>query len=747
MKKLVTFALMLGCVLSANFAYAQPANDNCATATSLTIAASQATCTATAATTLGATQSTAGYVCSGTWYQDDVWFSFTTGAIVPADGYTIKLTPGTTSTFGMALYKSCAVGALPFHCFSDGTGVRTEAIAKGMTANTTYYVRVWSGGHATNNSGTFDICVFINAPDPAVVIWEDDFSNGIGNWTLVSSPAGANWEWMPIATAGRGTFADSSLVSNSPSSVNGAVIFDSDYYDNSGIAAAPQMGELISPIIDCSNAPAVGLEFSQRFRQYQSTTTVSYSTDGGTTYTDIVVNGSTAVNASITAAEEKQVLFLNTAGGQSSVVIKFTIAADYYYWILDDIRLTSLPAVSDLSISDYAYPAQAYGTPISQAAANELSGFAIVASNVGATNVTGVKAYATVSDASNNFLFIDSVSVGTLNSGVDSVINFPNTFVPDQLAIGTYNIGYAISSDSSDFNSADNVQTTQFTITDSTFTNDSGISSGSRPGGNPDYLFGNMYKMAPNSSSDWRVHTAYFTAAKNAADGPLEGSQVTVYLVELADTIAADLSNLSDDPIFTNSGLTPVGLGSFTFPVGAANYDDFFVPIANVTTGASGVSLKPGASYFLLVEYAGSSNVIFAAIQRAEHGGFIAYNGTNWFTNYADANGVVTPTSAVARMAISLYTSTNAVELSNVSLNVFPNPASDYINLDIKFEEATDATVFITDMTGRLVKSQVLGTITQERATINVSDLAAGTYMVRLSTNEGFKVQRVVIAK
>lgn len=746
MKKLVTFSLILGCVLSANFAYAQaPANDDCANATSLTMAADEASCVATSATTLNGTQSSAGYVCSGSWFADDVWFSFTTGATVNANGYTLRLTAGPVMTsFGLALYTGCGATEVPFHCFSGGNAdVRMD----GLAANTTYYARVWSGGSPTTTSGTFDICIFGNAVDPAVVIWEDDFSAGMGNWTSVGTPTGADWTYMPTATAGRGLYADSSNVLNSWSAANGGVVYDSDFYDTGGSAGGagafpgPTVGELISPVIDCSGAAAVGLEFNQTYRQYQSTFTVSYSIDGGATYTDIALNEAAAVNSARTS--DRQVFFLGAAGGQDSVVIKFRMDADYYYWMLDDIRLTSLPAVSDLAVSDYDYPGDNYGTPITQASAQELN-FRLLASNSGSTDITGVMAYATVSDANNNFIFQDSVSVGILDSGVDSIITFPNTFVPDQLAVGSYSFGYAISSDSSDFNPADNIATGSFIITDSTFTNDAGATNASRPGNNPDYMLGNMYTMANNSSDSWEVYTAYFSAAKNAADGALEGSQVSVYLVELADTITSDLANLSDDALFVNSGLTVLGLGSYTFPIGAASYDDFYVPMSDFTTGANGVSLRSGATYFLLVEYAGSNNVIFAANEAIENRANTAIgydNGTaSWFTGFAGS-------IPVARMDIRLKTVSTKNVLSNASLSVFPNPASDYINLDIDFDEATDASVFITDVSGRLVKSQNLGTITKERATIDVSDLAAGTYMVRLSTNEGFKVQRVVITK
>lgn len=753
MRQLITFSLLFALVLSANVAFAQPANDDCANATALTIAASEAACSPTAATTIGATQSSAGLVCSGSWFADDVWFSFTTGATVPAHGVGIKLAgAGATPipTFGMSVYTDCGTSATPFQCFSNGDGTQFD-IQTFVDPNTTYYIRVWSGGSPTANAGTFEICVYERAPSTALVIWEDDFSDStLSNWTLSGTPAGANFEWMKPGNAGRGAYAAALTLIGSLSNNNGAVVYDSDFYDNggtqgafgSGLYPSPQVGEMTSGLIDCSAAQTVLLEFTQAYRNFQSTTTVSYSTDGGTTFNDIVINGAVATNAS-TPNNDLQQILLPGAGGSSNVVIKFRFDADYYYWMIDDVRLLSVPAVNDLSVSSSFYTPANYGTPVTQMPIDTF-GFSMTFNNEGSTDLSGVTAYAIVGTAAGVPLFVDSVVLGTIPSGTtDSFVVFPNNFVPN-LPVGTYQLAYAIFSDSADFSPADNQDVRLFEVTDSTFRKDAQVTGGVRPGGGPlDYLFGAQYRMAPNANDTWKATTAHFTCGMNAADGVLEGKMVTLYLLELADTIASDLSNFDvTEPFSTNSGLSTVGFATYTFPQGAVNYDIFSVELLDFNTFTAGVDLKADHSYFLMVEYAGASNPIFAGIETVPGQPNAILYSSQWFTGgFADRAPVV-------RMDIRLNsTSTNNVELTNATMEVFPNPATSFINIDVTFEEATEATVVITDVTGRLVRSEELGKVAQDRLTIDVSDLPAGTYVARLSTKDGIKTQRFVVAK
>ena len=202
MKQQFTAILILAFCLTATLAFAQPANDDCSNAIALTIYPDEASCVLTNATTVSATGSLdPSTVCSGTWFQDDVWFSFTTGAVVPNDGYTIQLTFGAVfTTAGMGIYKGCGANEIPFQCFSNGDGSVNSLTVKGLDPNTTYYVRVWSGGGATTNSGTFDICVFEASAPTDIIIWGDqsgegDFDGGLNNWTTTGSPVAGVWKW------------------------------------------------------------------------------------------------------------------------------------------------------------------------------------------------------------------------------------------------------------------------------------------------------------------------------------------------------------------------------------------------------------------------------------------------------------------------------------------------------------------------------------------------------------------------
>jgi hypothetical protein len=700
-RKSILSLLVFGFVSMSHLAFAQPANDDCSTAVALTIAANQAACTQTTGTTVGGTPSVAGYVCSGSWFNDDVWYSFTTGATVPADGYKIQITGGTTTTFGMALYKGCGTSEMPFHCFSNSDGTRLDAEIAGLTPNTTYYIRLWSGGSATGNAGTFSICMFNRSvPANGTVIWEDDFSNGLSNWTATGTPSMALWEWMPIATAGRGGFADSSVVISSLTSANGALIFDSNYYVDIGLPT-PQVGTLTSPIIDCSTAGTVGIEFHQAFRQYQSATTLSYSIDGGNTFNDIPLNTAVAINTAI-PTNDKQSLFLPFASGEDSVVIQFRFDADYYYWMLDDIKVISLPNIYDLEVTNAVYPPKSYATPISQLL-NDTLDFSLTVNNKGSIGLSGIRAYAEIQDASLNTIYIDSVSLGsyTLPQSFDTIVEFPNRFMLNTLGLGQYTIRYSVQSDSTDFDPSDNFNIKPLEVSDSTFSMTSAVTNASRPGGGGDYMLGNLYETAPNFIlGDYRANSVEFTCAKNAADGPLDGSNVTIYLIEVSANVNEDWTNFNaNNSLFANTDLSVVGLGSFTFPTGTANYDNFKTDLQSFSTGQNGVDLKPETRYLTMVEYNGSNNIIFAGLGNEIANtkiSSILYDN-QWFTGgFAGSDAVVdlnieyVSNVSVPATATFMTGAINADEGTNAGVTVSVNGFSSLIQttVDVKLNNA-----------------------------------------------------------
>ena len=77
-----------------------------------------------------------------------------------------------------------------------------------------------------------------------------------------------------------------------------------------------------------------------------------------------------------------------------------------------------------------------------------------------------------------------------------------------------------------------------------------------------------------------------------------------------------------------------------------------------------------------------------------------------------------------------------------LSINLFPNPATDVLNIELS--KATTATAVITDITGRVLMTVEINDLT---AQIKTSDLAEGSYWVTLKSDEGYSVQKFMVIK
>ena len=167
-------------IISYQFAaYAQPSNDQCSNAITLT---PNATCTYTAGTSNGATDNNeTGDCTNGT--KKAVWFQFVasqTTATVTVDGSSsYDAVIGANSNCGSTIRPT---GGTCTDLTGDG-GIETMNLS-GLTLGFTYYIQVhdWNGD-ATPTS-TFDICVVQIAPPPAPA---NDDPCGAISLTLVES--------------------------------------------------------------------------------------------------------------------------------------------------------------------------------------------------------------------------------------------------------------------------------------------------------------------------------------------------------------------------------------------------------------------------------------------------------------------------------------------------------------------------------------------------------------------------------
>ena len=94
----------------------------------------------------------------------------------------------------------------------------------------------------------------------------------------------------------------------------------------------------------------------------------------------------------------------------------------------------------------------------------------------------------------------------------------------------------------------------------------------------------------------------------------------------------------------------------------------------------------------------------------------------------------------MASLEVTNATGINTIE-NNRSFNVYPNPASDKLNIEV----SENAKVQVLDITGKVVMETAV--IANQIQTLEVNNLANGVYTVKVSNDKFVKMQKVVINK
>ena len=181
---------------------AAPANNICGGATALTVNAS---CTNTAGSTVGATQSAAGCVGAA---DDDVWYKF----IATNTTATITVNPSNSMDAVVQLYSGACISLSSIKCMDNALTNGNEVInGIGLVVGNTYFIRVFDYYNG-NGGGTFSICV--TGPPSSSTPTNDNPCNAIA---LPAVTADCNYSKFTTtgATATSGVPAPSSCVGGS----------------------------------------------------------------------------------------------------------------------------------------------------------------------------------------------------------------------------------------------------------------------------------------------------------------------------------------------------------------------------------------------------------------------------------------------------------------------------------------------------------------------------------------------------
>ncbi len=532
---------------------------------------------------------------------------------------------------------------------------------------------------------------------------------------------------------------------------NGFMVLNSDGAEQ---LATPHQSRLNSAAIDCSGKSEVYITFEHQIGVYDydaDDNAKLFVSNNGTTWTPYQlfegVTGSTTANR---FSDNPTLTFLDissVAANQSTVYLRWEWVGNYeYWWTLDKVELTNInPApANDLTVAGFFYPVSSYATPASQIAVDTF-GFSAYITNSGTALQNNVKVYAYVLeyDATSGQLIgvihTDSVSIPALADGVDSfLMDIPGQFVPD-LPVGLYAVAYEVVADAPDAITTDNFDGDFFEVTDLLFAKENGPQSASRPASGGDYAVGNYYRMGDYDETLDKFSALGATICY-AVDPPLTPGDVNVEvnLYRINDDVLEDFSNFEDD----GSSMTLIATGSLDAPDNAENYDLQDVEIYDFNTAEVGTTLEPNGRYILSAGYANESADAYQATNsNVNHPGIstILYIGGTWGGNYiGDPNPVV-------RMNLELTVSTDEKPLVETALTVSPNPTSDFVNLKVKFDEPTNATVTLANIDGRVIRTENRKGMLDETVTYQTKDLAAGTYLARIATAKGTRTLKFVV--
>jgi hypothetical protein len=559
--------------------------------------------------------------------------------------------------------------------------------------------------------------------------YSESFDSSLNGWTVVTTEGAVNWKWT---STGPGTTASTYPVpvlnSSTPS---GWAIIDDDF---DGVAGASTNSSIVSPVIDLSGAPVnLKVEFDQYFQEFQlDQTFVGVSTDGGTTWNETEIN----IGVGRDGRPNPELVDVNisawVAANPSNVQLRFRYQSTWDYgWQVDNIAIRELPA-NDMALVRAKNTAFDYENtefnfmdysvyPVSQLA--ELNPSTTLR-NKGFNAQTGVRSSLVVDGPGGNEVNVQT-NPATYAPGEETTLPSP-AYTPSG-ALGEYTMTYTVTQDQTDEVPSNNTVVNRFTVSQSVYAHDNGVVDNFQIQG-PDNLsegfeVGNYFVLQ---------QAAYLTAIQVAIheDTPVGGTVYgAIYFPSAAATEHPDLIELTSTVTITQAHLNPIGGSTFiSMP--------FSTP----------VQLDADQPYFVVAgSFDGPDNVHFATSGISDP----QVSNIHYPALAADFQFFITKTPMV-RMVISTDVGTEDLSGNGTVLGGnLPNPFSDVTRIPFTLEAATQVSLLVSDVTGKLLVQQDLGTLASGEHSVlfDADQLAAGVYTYTLVAGSDRWSRRMVVAR
>lgn len=603
--------------------------------------------------------------------------------------------------------------------------------------------------------------------------------------TAPSNKDSARFVWRRDASASGGQYYGGFTFLASPSRLNGAAVFNSDFLDFSSGAKTPHTGELISPRMDMTGRSGMVVQLNQLYRNFRSTTSVSYSSDDGVTWSaPININPEITVNTATTDPTDKtntdatvKRVKLTGSVGSANFRIKFTFDGEYYFWILDDVRIINVDY--DLQLTSwYSIPHSLY-TPKDQ---GERVYFMADVKNAGRLPMRNVKLAVNVWRVGGGNVFSSTSTQYPALANPDTLIE--NRILPASLNLNTLTPGqyfgsYRASGDSSsrDAIPANDTVRFAFTVSDTT----AALSVTLAGVGRSNYTKEDVNLLttgnagsywAAGEAKTWRVGNFY---RMNKGAGKTMSSiiaRLNPRLVAGGVLLGAlyEWKDANNDEVIQPTERTLVAFSEVPIPATVADANAWILfKLTDLTTGGD-FRAKDSTNYLAMIEVDPiSSNTILPTAVFNNVNDY-SPDGATW--TVADSLGVRPPytiilgKTATTDWQLGGYSGVNyvpcvrlnvteiRVDVKNVlsddnKVAIYPNPSNgtNFITADVELAQKSEAIVNVLSLDGRYLKEQIVDNMYKTQVQVDVSDLAAGIYIFKVTTNNGIMTKRFVVTK
>ncbi len=111
----------------------------------------------------------------------------------------------------------------------------------------------------------------------------------------------------------------------------------------------------------------------------------------------------------------------------------------------------------------------------------------------------------------------------------------------------------------------------------------------------------------------------------------------------------------------------------------------------------------------------------------------------------SSAFGPTVTITADIRINNAVLTGINNVNFDAINYNVYPNPATESVNINLSNDKTENVSVVVMNNLGQIVKSIDLGNAIEVKYLMNTADLASGIYHVKTSIGDKSSTKKLII--